>query len=457
MPSPRLLVALPAALLLAACNPPPAPRSVANDAPVADPEITLPAAIPSAKAGAPAPTGGKLGLRDALERMLRENLDLTAARHDLEATRADIIAAGVLTNPNVAVNGQWLLHGEPAQGLQSFNVVVDQVIPVGGQIGLRQEVARGLTSAAERDYAALLWTMSRNVCDAYLDLQTSQAKQAVLREAVADLERVVTIVTERAKAGANPVYDRARVQLEQADLRSQLDQSAADVATTRAALAQAIGRGIDTTTLEVDDLATDPPPIPERGEAVSAAVQRRQEIAAARLRAETADRRITQAGREYVPSPDVAVGYSGWFGVPTENGPKGGGALFAGVTIPIPLLDHGQGKVDRASSEAHAAHTRADGTELGIRREVEKSIDIMAGQLNAYRRYKETTAGQVAGLRTMAESAYKEGKATVMELLDAYRVNTQAKQREIDLRAAALRASLDVERAIGPRVKKQGN
>jgi cobalt-zinc-cadmium efflux system outer membrane protein len=454
MATPRILVALPTALLLAACSPPPAPRSIANDAPVADPEMTVPAAIPAATKGAAAPAGGHLGLRDALDRLLRDNLDLAAARHDLEATRADIIAAGVLNNPNIAVNGQWLLHGEPAQGIQSFNIVVDQVLPVGGQVGLRQDVARGLSSAAERDYAALLWSMSRNVCDAYLDLQTAQAKQAVLREAVADLEKVVTIVTERAKAGANPVYDRARVQLEQADLRSQLDQSAADISTARAALAQAIGKGIDTSNLEVDDLAAEPPAIPERGEAVTAALQRRQEIAAARLRAEAADRRITQAGREYVPSPDVAIGYSGWFGVPTENGSKGGGALFAGVTVPIPLLDHGQGKVDRASSEAHAAHTRADGTELGIRREVEKSIDIMTGQLNAYRRYKDTTTGQVAGLRTMAESAYKEGKSSVMELLDAYRVNTQAKQREIDLRAAALRASLDVERAIGPRIKK---
>jgi outer membrane protein TolC len=51
----------------------------------------------------------------------------------------------------------------------------------------------------------------------------------------------------------------------------------------------------------------------------------------------------------------------------------------------------------------------------------------------------------------MAEVAYREGRATILELLDAYGTYASARVRAIDLEGAARRGVMVLERAVGPR------
>src|SRR6185369_13471232 len=54
----------------------------------------------------------QITLGQAVERFGQENLRLAAARYEINATRADIIAAGLLPNPRLALAGGWHIHGE---------------------------------------------------------------------------------------------------------------------------------------------------------------------------------------------------------------------------------------------------------------------------------------------------------------------------------------------------------
>ena len=89
-----------------------------------------------ARAETPLPSAGPVLTRDAaVERLKRENLTLLAGRHRLSQARADIIAAGVWTNPNLTVNGLFLTHGAVTGGNEEIAISVDQVIPIAGQVG----------------------------------------------------------------------------------------------------------------------------------------------------------------------------------------------------------------------------------------------------------------------------------------------------------------------------------
>src|SRR4051812_11367950 len=106
----------------------------------------------------PLPGAGPILTRDAaVEKLKRENLALLAGRHRLSQSRADIVAAGVWTNPNLTVNGLFLRTGAVTGGNEELSVSVDQVIPIGGQVGLRKDLAQGLFGAEERAYAASVW------------------------------------------------------------------------------------------------------------------------------------------------------------------------------------------------------------------------------------------------------------------------------------------------------------
>src|SRR3954471_15102771 len=63
------------------------------------------------------PNAGPVLTREAaVERLKRENLALLAGRHRLSQARADVVAAGVWTNPNLTVNGLFLTHGAVTGG-----------------------------------------------------------------------------------------------------------------------------------------------------------------------------------------------------------------------------------------------------------------------------------------------------------------------------------------------------
>lgn len=127
----------------------------------------------------------------ALAAFRRGNLELIASKYDLEASRADVIAAGVLPNPIVGLNGAFLLHGLPQGGEQSYTITVDQVLPVAGQVGLRRKTANELASAAEKEFAASAWSLASDVRESFLDVQVAQARYNLLNAGLDDLGRVV--------------------------------------------------------------------------------------------------------------------------------------------------------------------------------------------------------------------------------------------------------------------------
>ncbi len=390
-------------------------------------------------------------LRDALQRFRRESLELLAARYELTASRADVVSAGLLSNPWLSAQGAFVAHGIPSGGQQELYLSLSQNIPVAGQVGLRRDAAQGFASAQEREFAAVAWQLMGDLRLAYIDLQITEIKWRVVTLATRDLERVQSIIGERVAAGANAPYDRVRVAVERSALQASVAQSEAELVAARVALARAVGKDIDVKGLVVPEALDEPPEPPADEEAlVLRALAQRSDVAAARMRVAASDLRTRSTARSYVPSPDVSVGYSRFFNIPTDAGPSGGGAITAGLSIPLPLFDRGQGALGRSNAEAMSARVRSQQTELLARREVESAAAVMRIRVVAWRRFRDIVAPDIERMRQMAELAYREGRASIVELLDAHSTYVEAKQRAADLRGAALKASVQLEQALGP-------
>ncbi len=406
-----------------------------------------------ALAETPLPGAGPVLTRDAaVERLKRENLTLLAGRHRLSQARADIIAAGVWTNPNLTVNGLFLTHGVVTGGNEEVAVSIDQVIPIAGQVGLRKDLARGLLGAEERAYAASVWDAIADAKIAYVDLQRAQARWRAVRAGMADLARVETVVTERTTAGANAAYDRIRMGVERSKLEGRLAQAEAELLGARAVLAQTVGQSLDARTVTVEDSLEeigDPPAAAEVDALVKRALANRPDVGSARLRADAGELRVAVLKRQVVPSPDVSVGYARYIDVPGSGG-QGGGAMIAGISFPIPLLDRGQGTIDRGHAIAAEDRAKKDAVELTVRREVERATGAMAVRVATWRRFRDTTALDIDRLRTIGELSYREGRMSILELLDAYASYVDAQERRVELQSQAAKSALDVERAVGP-------
>ena len=53
-------------------------------------------------------------------------------------------------------------------------------------------------------------------------------------------------------------------------------------------------------------------------------------------------------------------------------------------------------------------------------------------------------------MRRTAEITYREGRGTILELLDAYSSYLRVEEQALQLRGSALFAALELEQAIGP-------
>ena len=113
-------------------------------------------------------------------------------------------------------------------------------------------------------------------------------------------------------------------------------------------------------------------------------------------------------------------------------------------------LDRGQGTIDRGHAIAAEDRARKDAVELTARREVERATGAMSVRVATWRRFRDTTALDIDRLRTIGELSYREGRMSILELLDAYASYVDAQERRVELQSQAAKSALDVERAVGP-------
>ena len=68
--------------------------------------------------------------------------------------------------------------------------------------------------------------------------------------------------------------------------------------------------------------------------------------------------------------------------------------------------------------------------------------------------HEATRKGRNEELLKIAQTAYQEGEAGILELLDVFRLRRQSQQRLIELGTAAREAHIELERVMGREVTK---
>jgi len=418
-------------------------------------ETLTPAALAAPISAAPSATPERvpigLSLAQAVERFGRENLRLTAARYEINATRADIIAAGILPNPRLALGGGWRIHGEPDSADQQYSIMLAQSLPIWGRLGASKDAAQLTASATERGFAAEGFQLLGELRRAYLTLQLATGHHGVLKAGLSDLERVQRVLEARTAAGANPAYDRVRLEVERGALRARVAQAEVEVSVAGSELASAIGGTPDAGELAAADALAEPLADDRDAAAlVRWAFVHRQEIAAMRLETGAAEARLRAARKRFLPEPELGIGYAHWRGIPGQPASSSGGGLLASASIPLPLFDRGQGTIERHLEQSRAARVHEQDLRNTVEREVERAARTLRLTTQAYRAFREEASRNAETVRRIAELTYREGRGTILELLDAYSSYLRVEEQALELRGAALFAALELEQAVGP-------
>jgi len=349
----------------------------------------------------------------------------------IDSAEAERISAGARPNPTISY-GRFNPSGGAAtlfEGNRQQATTLDLPILIGGQRGVRIEAAEQGLLAARARVGLAGNELALRAADLFVGLQAAQEKVALFNESVAEIERVVAIVSGRLESGAASRYEVTRAEIELAGMNAKLSEARAELAEKSAGLAALLGapgwRPSANGTAIPEGLSLS---VAEWREALSA---RNPQIAAARREEDAAQAAVKRSERERWPVPVLSVGRT-WTSDPF------GAANFVGLSTEIPLSDAWRGLMAKAAADLRAAQRRREAIEFELDVELQRLLDALAQRRAALERFRRNVGERIPALKQMAEDAYKLGRGSLLELIDATRSRLDARLTEVDLRAATV-------------------
>lgn len=353
-------------------------------------------------------------------------------RAHVDAAEADVLEAGTWPNPT-------LEFGRDKTGTsRETSWQIAQPLDLSGRRGLREDAARQRVRASEADNLARQHERAAQLRRAFHDLLRQQETLRAVGSWADRFAVIDGVVAKLARAGEVAGYDRRRLAREQRSAEAKLAETRADAERSRARLAALIGREVSD---PVDGrlIPETPPGLP----ALQAGLVTRPDLAALAARVEAAQH-DNAAARRNLPELTVGVG-----GKRVEDGPLRDNGNLLMLSFALPLFDRQQAADKRSAAQAMAAQAelglarqQAEGDLLGLHRQATQLVAAAA-------RYRHEAVAPSADLVRIAETAYRAGESTVLELLDAYKGALEAELTAIDLEWKARDARIELDQLTG--------
>ncbi len=359
---------------------------------------------------------------------------------NIEAARAEDAASRVRPNPSIGYERE-----EPfVDGTGSPTNYLRVTLPfdISGRRGREISAAKAGVGAATSAAVAGELELVIEALRVFDDAARARQQVELLVGARALLARVVEVARQRGNAGDTAGYQVQRFEVELATHDDEITTANIELGRLRGRLAALVGRTGEldaTTTLEL-------PAVPALDALLAKAVTR-GDLRAARLRIEGAARRVSAAERGWVPQPSLMFG-----AMTADLGDQTGTGYVAGLTVSIPIFDRGQGARARAAADRTVATAASRILEREIPAAVRVAYASLVARVEQARKLERGQFDQLDGILRAVETAYREGNASVVELLDAHRAARAVRLRALELRYQVARDKRELELAVGQRL-----
>jgi len=385
--------------------------------------------------------GGGLTLDRVVELYLDGNLEVEAARLEVESLRADRIAAELRPNPDMTVTAEnFRMAGDPTFGdLYEVAVSYSETIELGGKRRLRTAVADQSVSAAEARLEDSLRQGIARIKRLYYEAVLSRDRVVIASENRDGFEDLVQYNQARFNEGAISEADLLKVRLESVQFDRLLRQAelARDQAVIR--LVERMGESDYEGRTVVGELEFTPLPF-ELESLKAIALEERPDVRAATLEVALAADRLALERANGSPNVNPFLGYKRVASSDT---------LLFGISIPLPFRDRNQGGVARAVTGESIAAARLGVVRNRTLAQVESAYRSWEAARDQVRVFQEELLDQADESYSIATVAYREGATELLPLLEAQRTQTLIRDEFLQTLFDYQASILDLELAVG--------
>ena len=364
-----------------------------------------------------------LTLAEARRLALERGWTLLSAKADLEVAEAQRIAARAFPNPQLSSSVEKLQTGSAPAGTPSARdttTALSQLVELGGKRGDRVRSAAAEAAASGQRLEFTRTRLDADVVKAYAAALAAQETVRIERLSAASLTRSAEIAEDRFKAGEISDAEREQVGIAAGRFEADVRTAEAGAVQARVALQLLLGMprpdggvdlGDDLGRLSTLIAAAAPPPDPS-GPAWDGASRPDVRAAAAEADRAQADLSLQKALR--VPDPTLLAQYE-------SELPDHPHTVGFAVSLPVPLFYRNRGGIRTAETVRDSARRDLDQAEARAWAEVTASRAAWDAALDRRRRVHGDLLPRAEKVEEMVALAYRNGAASLLELLEAER------------------------------------
>ncbi len=374
---------------------------------------------------------------EAVARFMANNPRIRALNARIEEVRAVHAERALWPNPAVTFSRESVFN------IEDTFLLARQELPISGRRRQLRTAGRIAVEAAQADARFQTMQAQADLREAYSALLLAQEREAVLRSGIDALQRLVDVLRVREEGGEGSSYDRIRGARAVLDLEADLSAATAARARAQGQLAGYLAQAISETLVAADALSP-VTTVPSLATVVQEALSNRGDYLSTQLSITQFEAEREAATRLRVPTPTLTGGLKR-----SDTGNTSASGYQFSVDIAVPLFNRGQAATALASAQKAQAEAETESWRIRIEAEVRAAHTALAIQQERASRYRQSAAEIAEPLAKIGRVAYEEGELGILELLDSDRQALDARLRILDLAAAARRAAIELDRAIG--------
>lgn len=370
---------------------------------------------------APAPPAKRsITISDAVSIFLQQNLQLVAARYDIDMVDAEKLTARLRPNPEVDVGFSDIpldFSGNFVKP-QTFTYDISQTFELGGKRRKRIDVANADSEVARAEFQIVVWQLTNDLKKKFYAVLLAGSLLKLAQENQKTFAEIVTHTTEVFQLGEISGLDLQRLEIEKFKFDTDAANSERDYEIALRDLRVTLGGDYRAMDIEAaGNIDYYQPYEFSLTDLRDKALAARPDLKAAQLseRAANASIRLQDAQR----IPDVTLGAG------IEQVPQGGSTYNFGVGIPLPLHDRNQGERAKALIQRMKARNDQQLITNQVLSEVDKALAAFVIQKRRVELYRTGVLSKVDDIQRLTEFSLRAGESSTLELLDAIRTRRE--------------------------------
>jgi len=412
---------------------------------------------------------------EAVQVCLLNNATLQASLMDIGMARADVVQAGLLSNPSLGIAVQFPSGG----GLASLEGGLAQNIAELWQIPVRKRTAERSLDQTILDLARQAAGLAVDAKVAYYEAVGADALHTISQENLAVARNLLDLALTRQQVGAANELDVNLSRSIALDAELDVEETRFAASIARRTLAVLLGVTVDAEALVLlDSFPDDPPTIPDADRLLDVARRWRLDIRSAEQAVHAAEARWREERRRVFPKLDIGLAMERGERARSDGGRDvladtarasiaNGGLAAPGIQprserrrhtdfkigpefkLELPIFDQNQAGIAKAHYACQQACKTLEALDRTVAHEVRGAVDRASTAWKLARIYRQRSIPLAQSNLDLSREAYAAGKVSFLSVLEAQRFFLETRKGHVAAVRIAATAIPELERTIG--------